>query len=353
MDKQTKTLQVRVKDRHAKLLERMAYECNQVWNMANEITDKQDVWLPPSEVQRDVLKYRQAQRFIILSHTAQEVVAKHGKARQQFKKSKLRWRVSFGPNRSLGWIPFKKTNAQWKNGQVRFAGHDFKVWDSYGLENYEFRAGSFSQDARGRWYFNVAIQYQEPKTTSQTAVGVDLGLKDYATCSDGERLQALQPYRTLEQKLGVAQRANNKVRVKSLHAKIKNQRKDNIHKFSTLLAKQHGAIFVGNVSSAKLAKTKMAKSVLDAGWYMLKTQLKYKAIARSVVFEEVNESYSTQTCSCCRINPKSSPRGSTGLRIRHWTCSECGAEHDRDINAAKNILAAGGHSRLDGGITPL
>ena len=85
----------------------------------------------------------------------------------------------------------------------------------------------------------------------------------------------------------------------------------------------------------------------------LETQLKYKAIARSGVFEEVNEAYSTQVCSCCRAKPDSSPKGRTGLGIRHWICSECGAEHDRDINAALNILAAGGHPRLDGGILAL
>lgn len=244
-------------------------------------------------------------------------------------------------------------SVQERIGQVYFSGHYFNVWDSYGLSNYEFRAGSFVQDARGRWYFSVAVEYETQRTESQSAIGVDLGLKDVATCSDGVRLGAEQPYRSLEQKLGIAQRANDKTRVRSLHAKIKNQRKDSIHKFTTQLVKQHGTIFVGDVSSRKLAKTKMAKSVLDAGWYILKTQLKYKAIARSVVFEEINESYSTQTCSCCGNIPACSPKGRTGLRIRHWICSECGAEHDRDINAAKNILAAGGHARLDGGIAPL
>ena len=111
----------------------------------------------------------------------------------------------------------------------------------------------------------------------------------------------------------------------------------------------HAAIFVGNVSSSKLAKTKMAKSVLDAEWAMLKIQLKYKAIARSVVYEEVNESYSTQTCSSCGVIPSSSPKGRAGLRIREWSCCECGAQHNRDINAAKNIVAAG-HCRLAVGI---
>jgi transposase len=83
----------------------------------------------------------------------------------------------------------------------------------------------------------------------------------------------------------------------------------------------------------------MAKSVLDAGWSTLKTMLEYKSAHAGIVFEEVNEAYTTQTCSCCGSR-QNSPKGRTGLRIREWTC-EWGATHDRDINAAKNILAVG------------
>ena len=125
-----------------------------------------------------------------------------------------------------------------------------------------------------------------------------------------------------------------------------------LHQFSTRLVRQNAAIFVGDVASAKLVKTRMAKSTLDAGWAMLKTMLGNKSHQAGVVFEEVNEAYSTQTCSCCGVIPASSPKGRAGLRIREWTCSECGAVHDRDVNAAKNILAAG-HRRLAVGIPVL
>lgn len=125
-----------------------------------------------------------------------------------------------------------------------------------------------------------------------------------------------------------------------------------LHKFSTRLTKEYGAIFVGDVSSQKLVKTKMAKSTLDAGWSMLKTMLEYKSQQAGVVFEVVNESYTTQTCSCCGSIPASSPKGRAGLRIREWTCSDCGAVHNRDTNAARNILAAG-LRRLEAGITVL
>ena len=147
-------------------------------------------------------------------------------------------------------------------------------------------------------------------------------------------------------------RAHKKHRVRAIHAKIANQRKDLLHQFSTQLVKNHAAIFVGDVASAKLVKTKMAKSTLDAGWAMLRAMLEYKSHQAGIVFEVVNESYTTQTCSCCGVIPASSPKGRAGLGIREWVCSECATVHDRDMNAAKNILAAG-HRRLAAGISVL
>ena len=363
MNIQTKTLSVRVKDRHAAVLRQMASEVNQVFNLANEITSaaysnagafgaQVPKWLTAYDVQKQTAGLRKEKGYLIDSASIQEVIAVHGKARKQFKRSKLRWRVSGGARRSLGWIPFKVGFAKWHNGSVKFAGKLFNVWDSYGLSAYKFRAGSFSEDSRGRWYFNVCVEVETQPTTATTAVGVDLGLKDYATPSEGEKLFAGRFYRDLESALGKAQRAGKKARVRAIHAKIKNRRKDALHKYSTALVNSHAAIFVGDVSSKKLVKTRMAKSVLDAGWFMLKTQLEYKAIARSVVFEVVNERYSTQACSCCGAISANSPKGRAGLRIREWTCCECGTTHDRDVNAAKNILAAG-HCRLAVGIPVL
>ena len=182
------------------------------------------------------------------------------------------------------------------------------------------------------------------------AVGLDFGLKTAATASTGEKAEG-RCYRALEKKLGIAQRARKKQRVKAIHAKIANQRKDLLHKFSSLLVAENAAIFVGDVASDKLVKTKMAKSTLDAGWSMLKTMLDYKSHQAGVIFMEVNEAYTTQACSCCGALSGGSPKGRAGLRIREWTCSECGAIHDRDINAARNILARG-LSRLEEGTPP-
>ena len=350
---QTKTLSVRVRDKHASLLRQMAFEVNQVWNAANAEAAEL-CWVPVPgvgwvnfgtsafDLQKTVVPEVKERTPSLHSHTRQEVIAEHGKKRRQFKKNKLRWRCSGGPKRALGWVPFKVGSAVWKNGQVRYNGHFFKVWDSYGLSEYQFRSGSFSEDARGRWYFNVAVQVPvEPSNGNTSAVGIDLGLKDYANCSDGTKLSASKFYRNAQQNLAKAQRAGNKKQVRAIHAKVKNRRNDALHKFSDEITRKHAVIVVGDVSSSKLAKTKMAKSVLDAGWHQLKTQLKYKAIRQSAVFIEVNEAYSTQTCSSCGVIPDSSPKGRTGLEVGRWVCSCCGAEHDRDTNAAINILSAG------------
>ena len=232
---------------------------------------------------------------------------------------------------------------------------NISLWDSYGLSKYEFRAGSFNEDSRGRWYLNVVVKCPteaKPVQYGASAIGIDLGLKTMATDSNGRKFEPKQCYRESEAALGIAQRARKKARVRAIHAKIANQRKDAIHKETTRLVKEHAIIFVGNVNAKALAQTRMAKSVHDAAWTTFRTQLKYKAMRQCVVFEEINEAFSTQTCSCCGEIPNSSPKGRASLRIREWICSECGAVHDRDTNAAKNILAAG-RRRLAEGIPAL
>lgn len=353
----TKTLKLRIKDKHARVLSAMAREVNQVWNFCNETSRRaireRHQWLSGYDLQKLTNGYSKCDGIHIGSPTVQQVCEDYAKARKQFKKAKLRWRVSNPQSSkySLGWIPFKARALQYKAGQIAFAGQKFSLWDSYGLADYELRAGSFSEDSRGRWYLNVVVKVQPKASAGTASVGIDLGLKEAAVASTGERIEG-RFYRKLECQLGIAQRAKKKKRVKAIHAKIAHQRKDLLHKFSTVLVQNNAAIFVGDVASSQLVKTKMAKSTLDAGWASLKTMLEYKSHQAGVVFEVVNESYTTQTCSCCGSIPASSPKGRAGLRIREWVCSECGTAHDRDTNAAKNILAAG-HRRLVVGIPVL
>jgi len=338
----TKTLKVRVRDKHGRQLGEAARSVNFVWNYINELSCRSIKERSRFLSAYDLHPYTKGAGKILGLHsqTLQSIAGEYVIRRKQFKKARLNWRKSGGVRRSLGWIPVNTGAAQWKNGQVFFNGCYFKVWDSFDLSQYRFRSASFTEDSRGRWYFNVVVSVETEQSTGTQSVGIDLGCKETATDSEGNGVKGRE-YRALEQKLGIAQRARNKKQVKAIHAKIKNRRADTLHKYSRKLVNENAAIFVGNVSSFGLVKTKMAKSALDAGWGSLKTMLEYKCAHAGVVFEEINEAYSTQTCSCCGTIPDSSPKGRAGLGIREWTCSECGAEHHRDINAAKNILAVG------------
>ena len=343
-----KTLKVRVKDKHAKELGRQADAVNYVWNFANELSSRAIKERGKLFSGFDLQKYTSgaSKELGLNSQTVQMVGHEYVTRRKQFKKAKLKWRSSHGAGRSLGWIPCNGQALKWVNGQVRFNGQHYSVWDSYGLSQYKFKSGSFNEDSRGRWYFNVCVEVEVEVSTGTGSVGIDLGCKETATDSNGDVVKGRE-YRRLEEKLGIAQRARNKRQVKTIHAKIKNRRADALHKYSRKLVNENAAIFAGNVSSAKLVKTKMAKSVLDAGWYSLKTMLEYKCAHAGVVYEEINESYTTQTCSGC--GSIAGPKGYAGLNERSWQCGDCGAPHDRDVNAAINIRERG-HALLAVGI---
>ena len=166
--------------------------------------------------------------------------------------------------------------------------------------------------------------------------GIDLGLKTIATLSDSTELNRENLTKTHEIKLAMAQRANKKKLTTAIHAKIKNKRKDWTHKQTTRLVKEYDLIGVGDVSPSKLKKTRMAKSVSDAGWSSFRTMLAYKAVMLGVEMIAVKENFSTVTCSVCK--GRTGPKGLSGLGVREWMCSECGAVHKRDVNSARSIL---------------
>ncbi len=339
----TRVLHLRIKDKHAKHLLEQSKEVNQVWNysqdLALKVLEREHRFISAFDI-AEYTKGATKEGLSLHSQTVQAVSEEYVLRRKQFKKAKLRWRVSHGSRRSLGWIPVKAVALGYLNGQVFYQGKPISLWDSFGLADYELRSGSFSEDSRGRWYLNVSVDVKKPEPSlGKTSIGIDLGLKDFATVSDGQQVEAQRFYRDLEPALAVSQRAGHQQRTKAIHAKIANRRKDHLHKLSTQLVKENGAIFVGNVNASGLAKTNMAKSVLDAGWSAFRAMLQYKGDNAGCMVKEVNEAYSTQECGCCHA--RTGPKGLEGLAVRQWTCSACGAAHDRDVNAAKNILARG------------
>ena len=235
--KKTKTLKVRVKDKHVKLLNSMARSVNFVWNCINELSIRSIKERGKFLSAYDIHPYIKGagKELGLHSQSLQCITAEYVTRRKQFKKAGLNWRKSNGVRRPLGWIPVNTVQAKWKNDQVFHNGHYFSVWDSFGLSGYKFRSAS---------------------------------CKETATDSNGKGVTGRE-YRALEAKPGIAQRAKNMERVKAIHAKIKNRRQDALHQYSRKLVDENAAIFVGNVSSLAMTRTRKAKSALDAGCWML------------------------------------------------------------------------------------
>jgi putative transposase len=334
----------RVKDRRAKrLLTEHAKSVNQVWNWCNAQQKDTEARYKAGAPKRKWLSHfdftKQCKgvgsELGIHQQTVQEVCRQYAQSRDKTKHS-VKFRSSFGKGRALGWVPFQEQSRKVDDNSITYLGHKYR-W--FGSKNRPLpsnaKGGAFVEDSLGRWYvtFYVEVAQKEPGTGK---IGIDLGLKTLATFSDGTKIEASQHYRTLEPKLAVAQRAGKKTRVKAIHAKIANRRRDELHKITTNLARSNALIAVGNVNAKQLARTRMAKSVNDAGWSTFRNMLRYK----SAGYMEVDERFTTQTCSECGALPDGRPKGIAGLGIRDWICTDCGASHDRDVNAARNILNA-------------
>jgi len=336
------------------LLNWQARSVNYVWNYCNE-SQKSAIRLGQKWLSGFDLSYLTAgasKELGLHSQTVQAICAQYANSREQKKRQFLRWRGK----KSLGWVPFSGQAIKRVGENFRFAGRAFRVFYSRPIPACaEICNGSnFSQDSQGNWFINIVLKIpEEPRNMTGKAVGIDLGLKTLATFSTGEKVAHPRHLGQLTDKLVKAQRAHKKRQVTNIHAHIANARRDFHHKLSTRIVKDFDYIAVGNVNAAGLAKTRMAKSVQDAGWSSFRNMLRYKAIGHGAIFEEVNEAYSTQACSHCGALCDERPRGIADLGIRTWCCSICGSVHDRDVNAALNILSGSGHRSLAEGIPAL
>ena len=203
--------------------------------------------------------------------------------------------------------------------------------------------------------FYISILWKEdeidetlPKIDKE--IGIDLGLTDLAICSDGEKFPILQSLRKELPKLKREQRklskmkygSNNynkqKLKIAKLHQHISNQRKDYLHKVSYKLTNENQVICLEDLNVKGMMKNHhLALSVSDVGWSMFTDMLEYKAEHKGRTIVKIDRWYpSSQICSCCGCVSGKKP-----LHIRKWTCPDCGEVHDRDINAAKNILTEG------------
>ncbi len=339
MSTQVVTYKYRIKDSsHKSSLKKMSFGVNFVWNYCKEIDLSQLGYCGKFMSGFDFQKYTNgvSKDIGVPAKTIQKVGHEYALKRKQFKKQSLSWRSS---KRSLGWIPFDKQQIRNRNGVITFAQRDYKLFYSQTLDDVEILGGTFTEDSKGNWFINLQVRRQiVPKQKTGNIVGIDLGLKTVGVTSDGEELSRPNYTKLFAEKLVLAQKAKKKKQITSIYQKIKNKRDDWNKKTAAKLVEKYDYIAVGNVKSMNIIKkNNMAKSVYDAAWYGLKSALVTTAIKRGVDLHIVKESYSTVTCSTCK--QKTGPSGLSGLDVREWKCSSCGTVHNRDVNAAKNILA--------------
>jgi putative transposase len=341
------TYKFRLRDKHRSELKRQSRAVNFVWNFCNQTqrtaARSSRKWLSGYDLEK--LAAGTSKDLDLHAHTIAKTCSQYARSREQHKRPWLRWRGK----KSLGWVPFNTGHVTFDGKAFVFRGVRYEPMHLRGLlPGAKFGAGSFSADSRGRWYINVPVEVECAAAAPNGEVGIDLVLKTLATLSNGEVVATPSFYRKSEASLATAQRARRSKRTRTIHTKVRNRRKDLLHQASAKIARENGLIIVGDVSPSKIAKTRMGKSSLDAGWADFKTMLSYKSMRNGGTFFEVAEAYSTQACSTCGALPASRPRGIAGLRIREWACSECGAVHDRDVNAARNILRAGRRALVGG-----
>jgi IS605 OrfB family transposase len=343
LTKSIRTLRFRVKREAYPWLNAAAIEVNQVWNFCNEtsssVLGNLGKWLSGFDLCNRTAGTTHYMRCIN-ADAVNRVCTEYATKRNAVRKQKLRWRVSSGARRSLGWVPFKASQLKRRGKHLRFAGKTFRVFEAERLEGVTWKQGCFAQDSVGDWWLCLPVEVEvEQDVAPRESVGIDLGLKVIATTSDGETLEAGRWTHGIADKLAMAQRRGHKRQAKRLHRKVARQRADALHKFSRKIVDSYQKIVVGDVSSTKLVKTRMAKSVLDSGWGMLRNMLDYKSQQAARTFSVVSERYTSRTCSGC--GALTGPAGLDMISVRQWQCVECGDTHDRDINAAKNILTVG------------
>lgn len=236
------------------------------------------------------------------------------------------------------------------DGRLRLPGiGDLKVIWSRDLPS-EPSSVTVIRDASGRHFASFVCEVEaRPSTPTDRAVGLDLGLASFATDSNGAKTAAPRPLRSTERRLARAQRALARKRpgsanrekarrtLAALHTRVTDARADFLHRLSSAIISENQVVVIEDLCVKALARTRLAKSVHDAGWAAFTHMLEYKAALRGRCLVRIDRYFpSTRTCSACWTVGDRKP-----LQVRTWACDHCGVLHDRDVNAAKVILAAG------------
>ena len=231
-------------------------------------------------------------------------------------------------------------------------------------------SATITKTRSGKWFVSLSYEqhieapvFIDNLGCMANPIGLDMGVKDLAITSDGEVFENPKHAYKAKKKLARVDRSLSRKREQAkkdgrkledcknyqkckikrtrAHEKVKNQREDGLHKVTSTLIKNHDFVAVENLAASNLMKNrKLSFALGDVSWHSFLVKLKYKAERNGKTIQVIDRFYaSTQLCSEC--NEKSGPRGFPQLNVREWTCSNCGTTHDRDVNAAKNILSKG------------
>ena len=252
---------------------------------------------------------------------------------------------------------YTRSGFRWRDGTLYLAKMGTPLaltWSWPGIDpaSVDPTTVTVSRDPCGRWYVSLAVDTPEPEPLPATgrAAGVDLGIKDFAVTSDGRRIPnprhlerrarnlARYQRRTARCQQGSANRGKAKAKAARAHRKVRAARADFLHKASTRLVRDHDMIVLEDLAAANMVRNRrLAKAIADCGWGTFRRMLEYKAARAGRHVIVIDRWYpSSKTCSACGYLLTA-----LSLKIRMWQCPSCGTRHDRDVNAAKNILAAG------------